>query len=1847
MRSITKLFSLTAILSIAIISCTSDSEMPESNTLEYEGYLLSVSPDRIGTDEDVLFLFPADSLREEVSTISSATFFNIQPEVAGNVSWDNGNVLKFSPVARFDPGTQYAISLKMDKLFRNIPDSLKTLVYRFSTDPLQVRASFANAIQPDPDNKDKVIIDGTVSINGPMNPEKLKKAVTVDYVKKSQPTISWNIPEGSKVANFQIANVLRGEESNVLHWNLKGSEVGADYDLQYNFEIPAKGSFVINDVQLQREGNTQILLNFSEVLERNQDLRGLVRIQGNANAITTDIRDNNLVIYPDANLNGTFQLIVDSGIKSADGGQLGRSYIYDLALEMQPPALRLVGNGVIVPGKKKVIFPFEAINLEKVELEVIKIFDNNTLQFLQYNQLDTDYDLNAVGKAVWNETIDLRKIESDIPMDLWTRYAIDLSSVLNKDPGAVYQIRAGFKKEYSLLPCDEESNVRVRSSTGDEGSFWVYNTDYPGFSYDHYDDPCYPAFYHYGRFIKRNVLASNLGLTVKSNGDKGFRIFTTDLLSAAPVRGAEVTLYNFQQQPIGKATTDGDGMALINADDEVYFVVAKSGNDAAYLRIIDVESLSLSAFDVAGRRVPGNLDGYFYAERAVWRPGDSVYLNFVLDSRQSGIPHDHPVDLTIYDPRGQKNQERVVLNNTGGVYALHFKTASSSPTGNWRAEVTIGDQVFNKMLKIETVVPNRLKVEWNDRDYITSTGDNASLTLSSRWLHGAPASGLKASVEVEFKRSETEWQSRKPGYTFHDPSRGFNMQPVKLFDGALNANGNTKVSFSDIEKTNLSGVMNARLKTRVLEPAGGFSEDYSSFTFLPFNSYVGIKLPTSRWGGKQMQLNTENASSVVVLDQDGKQVANRELHVGLYIAQWHWWWDREDYSLTHFNSADHQNAIRRDTIRTNEKGEATWNYKPLSYETYMVRVCDPVSGHCTGDMFYAGWGGGSEDGNKEAVAQLTFSSDKKEYAKGEKAKLQIPASKGSKALITIERGDTVLSTQWVEANSDNLDFEFQLTAEMVPNVYVHVSLIQAHEQASNDLPLRLYGVIPIVVKDPETLLNPQLAMPDELRPNSSFELKVSEKDGQAMTYTVAIVDEGLLDLTHFKTPNPHNHFYARQSLQVKTWDIFDYVMTNLGGEVNSIFSVGGDGFVEIDPEGKEANRFPPVVKHIGPFTLAAGKSETHRVSLPNYFGSVRTMVVASSKGRYGSAEKTTPVRQPLMLLASLPRVLSPGEVFELPVQLFTMQDGIKNVSLTVETDNILEKIGPSSQTLSFDKMGDKTAFFKMRVTGNPGIAKVRIAATAGSHKASQKVEIQVSNPNPFITKVQDYTAEKSNTLNLPLDFFGEKGSHTATLEVSAIPPINLGRRMAYLIGYPYGCGEQITSKAFAQLYLDEVTELSKEQKDRISSNIQSVIARLNRFQQPGGTFALWPGNSDLSYWVNNYIGHFLLEAKRKGYFVEPAVLRSWTKSQTQLAQQYRNNQPTAYWSNNAWELQQAYRLYTLALSGEPNWAAMNSFRNVSKHNTAGWLLSAAYSAAGKTDISREIAGGLSVDVGTYRDYGQTYGSTTRDRAIIIKAMQEIGMRKEAAGLVRTISKELGSSSWMSTQELAFSFYAIASFLGDEPQKEHKFAISLPDGKTQEVNLNSPMFYLDISHEGWAGQNITFQNLSGDVLFVRTSITAQPKDYENLTDSKHLNIQVKYTDTGGKPIDISRLKRGTDFIASVTVTNPGSIGRNLEEMALSQIFPSGWEIQNSRLNDFGDFLKNDYSEYRDIRDDRIYTFFDLYGNGAKVTYSTMLTATYPGVYFFPDTYCEAMYDKEVFARSAGKWVEVVADADQVQ
>lgn len=960
----------------------------------------------------------------------------------------------------------------------------------------------------------------------------------------------------------------------------------------------------------------------------------------------------------------------------------------------------------------------------------------------------------------------------------------------------------------------------------------------------------------------------------------------------------------------------------------------------------------------------------------------------------------------------------------------------------------------------------------------------------------------------------------------------------------------------------------------------------------------------------------------------------------VYKVYWYWWWDSNSSGLANYVSDSYNKPVKTFTVRTDGDGRGTFqlSFPDKEWGTYFISVKDKESKHSTGVMSYFDWpyneGRRNTDGS-ESATMLSFKTDKDSYTPGEKMVVTFPSTKGSRAIISIENGVRVLSLTEHTCEDKQTTVRLDVTKDMQPNAYVYITLLQPHGITKNDLPIRLYGVVPFTVTSPESHLTPVIQSPAELKPDASYTVSVFEKNGKEMAYTLAIVDEGLLDLTRFRTPEPWKAFNAREALGVNTWDLYNYVVGAYGGRIEQLFSIGGDDALNKGPKAI-VNRFKPVVRFDGPFLLKKGKTARHTYQMPNYNGRVKIMVVAGNGEAYGHADKSVMVRKPVMLLGTLPRVIGVGEEMVVPATVFATEDGVGAVNVSIACSSNMEVVGEATRSLSFERKGDQQASFRIRVKKNPGIGKVTITATGKGDKSVYETELEIRTVRRPQVKVTAATLEAGKSWKETVAMPGATGTNQLTLEVSDIAPVNVSSRLSYLLGYPHGCLEQITSKGFPQLYISSFTDLTLQQAKSTEEAVKEVIRRLRSYQTVDGAFAYWPGGTSSNGWGTVYATHFLLEASKKGYLVPEAMKQSVLNNLRRVA---RNWKPATSYYMDSEETTQAYRLYVLALAGSPEMGAMNRLKEMKDlASMSRWSLASAYALVGREDVAQDLISKTTALPSGYSEYDETFGSDVRDQSIQLMTLCLLDKGKEAATLVEELSKQLSSDDWLSTQSTAFALVALSDYLAKyrvDGVMDFTYACG---GKDGQVKTDKNIWSETLLDKAGTSASVELKNTGKSTLFARIITEGIPEQGEEKAYANGVSLAVSYVDLNGRPVNVAQLEQGTNFSAVVTVKNPSARGYN--NLVLSEIFPAGWEILNTRfLNESATDSLSAGVNYQDIRDDRVYSYIDRLPAGSQVTVKINLCAVYPGRFYLPPVYCEAMYDYLIRANTAGQEVTV--------
>ncbi len=1857
--SATGLF-LLIMITVGLYSCTRTQKdiIPSA---DYAPYVNAYTGGVISQNSTIRIELTHDQPMVDINNELKSNPFSFSPSLKGKAYWVSNNTIEFVPEeGALKPGTLYEGTFRLGD-FIEVEKKLKEFNFSFRVQErnftLQLESLPITATQPN-----EINMKGEIRFSDVVKKEEVEKMLTASDGKKSYP-VEVTATDNHTRYLFSIRQIPREADDYPLTITANGNPAGINRKQSEEVLIPAKDCFRFMSAERIDQPENGIEIVFSAPLSTTQDLKGLIEIPEISSSIF-QISENRVFIYFEANTQSKLTLNIHEGVKDSQGKALGTSHTISFSEVSLKPQVEMSTTAAILPDSKSLIIPFRAVNLYAVDLSVIRIFENNVLMFMQTNSLASANELRRSGRLVYKKTLWLAK---DASKDIhhWGDYSIDLAGLIHQEPGAIYRVILSFRQEYSAYPCGRVENqdmkfadsntsnglTKVSGSVLSEEDEAIWNTpeayyyynggtmDWSVYRWTERDNPCHPSYYmDSDRAAACNVFASNLGMIVKRNSLNKLWIAVSNILDTKPIGKAQVTAYNFQLQPIGKGETNGEGFVEITPNGVPFIIVAESEKQKAYVRVVDGEEQSVSRFDVGGKDIQKGLKGFIYGERGVWRPGDTLHISFILEDREKRIPDKHPVALEIYNPRGQFYTKMISTQGMNGFYTFDVPTQATDPTGLWNAYIKVGGTTFHKGLRIETIKPNRLKINLALPKVLQATDKDFYAPLTSTWLTGATASKLKAKVEMSLSKVNTQFKNYGQ-YIFNNPATDFTTIKTDIFDGTLDAEGKANVMLKVPTATEAPGMLNATFTTRVFEPGGDASIYTQTIPFSPFTSYVGINLNQPK--GKYIETDKDHVFDIVTVNTQGQLVNSSNLEYKIYRIGWSWWWENSGESFGTYINNSSITPVASGNLQT-RGGKASFKFRIdyPSWGRYLVYVKDKESGHATGGTVYVDWPEWRRRSSKtdpSGIKMLAFSLNKDSYEIGETATAIIPAAAGGRALVSIENGSTVLRQEWIEvSNGGDTKYTFKITPEMTPNVYLHISLLQPHAQTVNDLPIRMYGVVPVFVTNSQTVLQPQIQMPEVLRPETNFNVTVSEKSGKPMTYTLAIVDNGLLDLTNFKTPDPWNDFYSREALGIRTWDMYDNVLGASAGSYSSLFSTGGDATLK--PADAKANRFKPVVKFVGPFYLGKGKSQTHTLKLPMYVGSVRAMVVAGQKGAYGNAEKTAFVRTPLMMLSTLPRVLSIQEEITVPVNIFAMENQVKNVTVSLQASGGgVQIVGANQQSLKFSQPGDQLVFFTLKTGSKTGKATIHLTANGGGQQTKETIEIEVRNPNPVVTLRNSQWVEAGQSKELSYNLSSSSANNQIKLEVSRIPSVDISRRFDFLYNYQHHCTEQLTSKALPLLFIGQFKTIDKIEAEKIKTNVQEAIRQIYGRQLPNGGFVYWPGNAVADEWISSYAGMFLTLAQEKGYAVHSNVQNKWKRFQRAAAQNWRMPQDASGWQQWQSELQQAFRLYTLALAGAPEYGAMNRMKEQAGLSIqAKWRLAATYALTGKMKPAEELVYNAETTVSPYSSMNQIYGSSDRDEAMILETLILMNRERDALQQAKVVSKNLSQEEWFSTQSTAFALMAMGR-LAEKLSGTLDFVWTWNDKQQPAVKSAKAVFEKEIATTPKSGM-IAVKNQGKGALSVDLITRTQLLNDTLPAISDNLRMDIRYANLNGTPISVNDIMQGTDFMAITSISNISGTS-DYTNLALTHIIPSGWEIYNERMvapeteNVAADGSGKSVSKYNylDIRDDRVLTYFNLRRGETKV-FTVRLQATYAGNFILPAVQCEAMYDVNVQARS---------------
>jgi uncharacterized protein YfaS (alpha-2-macroglobulin family) len=1821
-------------LSLVLFSaCSTSGDRIEADPLFVQAHSFG----EIATTSPVMVVF-SKAVYDADSPPPEGNPFAFSPRVSGQVSWQNGSTVLFTPDEALTEGKRYQVRFDPAGLEGDLEAitgaafsfEVVASTVQFAVEHTQIIAIDENAYQ----------FRAEISSSEAVSLQALYNQIGLKLGRRSR---DFEVTEDGGPTEFVLISEVfslddtPGQIALEIPQSALSPESGP-----LARELPSGDQLTLLSVSARNDDASYVELQFSHALDASQELRGLIDVYKNAEQKAEHLSfsvDRNIVrVHRQDKWEKEGRIAIQPGIRTSlptvMGGQAASA---SFRFPSRKPVVNFLSDGVIIPTGDQAVLPIETVNLSAIMVEAIQIFPDNAHQFFQVNKYDGDAELARVGEVVWRDIIDLEWDDANV--DQSVRYGLDLSPLSENFPGGFFHIRVTFRRPHIVYPCsgefaDEFVEFEGLSTEAEaDSSYWDYWGSNNSYEYRrNRTNPCHPAYYQrwydHNITIGRNVMVTDMGLIARRDQQGALHVFASDLQTARPMTNVDFTLYSFARNEIATGKTDivGLGNARIE-NSQPFFIMAHKGENYGYLRVDDASAISTSHFDVAGVSSRSGLRGLIASERGVYRPGDDIHLTFILKG-QNPLPDSTPVTFSLASPSGTVTDEQVLSGGIDGMYAVTSRTAADARTGEWYAKFAVGSTMFTRPVRIETVTPNRLKIEL-DLGGEVIYGPDISGTLHSEWLHGGRADGLRSEIFVALGQGGNPTVEYRD-YTFTDPSRSFSSRNTRLFDGDLDRDGNADFD-GRVNVSEAPGVLNATFTTRVYEDSGTYSSEFFTTTLHPYDRYVGLRTPPGDVARGMLLTDEDHPIDLLMVDNRGNPIRSASVTVELYKINWRWWWETDQEDLAGYFRNRSVRRLDTETVRISSgRGQYSLRVNYPEWGRYLLKVTDPSGGHSASKILYIdwpGWAGRGQDAG-EGAAMLVLSSDKSEYEVGELVELTIPSGASGRAALSIESGGTLLLSEWVQTNEGTTRYRFRATEDMAPNAYVHVTMVQPYADRENDAPIRSYGVIPIRVEDPETRLQPTIGTVSSFQPNSDARILVTERNGRPMTYRLMMVDEGLLGLTRHGVPDVWEHFNQKQATGVMSFDYYNYMAGLYTGRLATMLAIGGGGANEDAQGGKSRARFTPVVEVSDPISLPAGGQYTHETPIGNYVGAVRIMVLAVSDTGFGQAESSVPVRSDLMVLSSLPRAMKMDEIAEIPVSVFVADESLRNVAVRLSTSGAFEPVGGFVATIPVDGAGDYTTTFEIKVDNPEAYGEIRVDASGGRHSSFHELTVPIERANPIVHRSDSLRIPAGSSESLVIPAVGIEGSNVIDLEISSIPPLDLSRRLGYLIRYPHGCIEQTTSSVFPQIYLSALQELSVARQQEIQNNVNAAIDRIAGFQTAAGGFSYWPNQTNAHEWGTNYAGHFLLEAREAGYPVPDGMIDAWVDYQSVKANQFLS-------SSTGDKEVQAYRLMTLALSGNPDIAAMNRLVNISNRSDSATLrLAYAFALSGYSNEARRLINETDFRFSSSIS-AQTFSSRLRDSAMALETLAETGQYTRADQLVEYITERLSSSDSLNTQETAFALVAMAKYAsGSLGSNEKDVRVSFASQRAIRLAGAAPIISYSFDLGSLDSARIEIENDGSSTILPRLISSGSPEAGDEERIRTGLGLEVTYYgDENQRLSNINRVTQGSRITIEVEVTNLTS--QTIEEVALTIPVPSGWQITNPRLAG-----QNSSVEFMDLRDTQANYYFDLPGRQGKTIKLTAI-ASFLGFYYAPAVHAGAMYDFSYQALEPGGWTRVVS------
>ena len=637
------------VIFLLIFSCNKD-EIKTDNIYKFKKYISYTTSGVVSKTEKITVKLSKEVDGWEINQELSSDILSIKPSVSGKIVTLNKSGFAFIPDENLDADTEYTVSVKLDEIYKEIPKEYKNYTFQFKT----LAPNFSIQTQSlQSYSKEYQYLEGVVKSADVISLEDAKKLIKVSQngVKRN---IVWNESfKNGRNFEFKIDSIQRLVDDSKLDVVWNGKHIKSESKGENEILIPGKNNFKVVSIEVKKNTEQYISINFSDALKKQQNFNGLVTVQ-NVRKPRFVVNGNELKVFSNAKFAGSVLVNVFQGIRNSANYKLKKKHWETLSFKQKNPEIRAINSGSILPNSNGLKYNFEAINVKEVDVRIVKIYEDNVLQFLQDNNLNSNNEsaIKRVGRRVAKETITLIK-NKESNTQKWKAYSVDISEMVKTEPGAIYRIELSFNKHQIFYNCNQNttSNNEYVNESGHleaienqeekEELYWdnkLYSYKNYNYNWRERENPCHDSYYNNNGKIAQNLLASNLGVITKKGKNNDYFFAVTNILNTYPEAGASVKLYNFQQKEIANGNTNSEGFVTINSPKNAAFAIVSNGKNNAYVRLLDGNSLSLSKFDVSGSKTQKGLKGFLYGERGVWRPGDNMHLTFILNDADNKLP---------------------------------------------------------------------------------------------------------------------------------------------------------------------------------------------------------------------------------------------------------------------------------------------------------------------------------------------------------------------------------------------------------------------------------------------------------------------------------------------------------------------------------------------------------------------------------------------------------------------------------------------------------------------------------------------------------------------------------------------------------------------------------------------------------------------------------------------------------------------------------------------------------------------------------------------------------------------------------------------------------------------------------------------------------------------------------------------------------------------------------------------------------------------------------------------------------------------------------------------------------